>query len=78
MTNITWFIDRVGQTVKRVYENNETEFKITEKNVGYLQQFTEKGYMFVDENNSVCTPLTAGQARPRLHVGGSSCISCEG
>ncbi len=78
MSNINWFIDRIGQTVKRVYEDKETEFEVTDKNVGYLQQFTEKGFYYIDTDGNICKPLTAGKMRPRVYVGGSLCVACEG
>lgn len=80
MSNIDWFIDRIGQTVTRVYEDKETEFEVTEKNVGYLQQFTEKGYKFVDSEGNICGPLQAGVVGVRVHSGppNSLCVACEG
>lgn len=79
MSNINWFTDRVGQTVTRIYEDNKTEFEVTKKNIGYLQQFTEKGYSYIDERGEVCKPLTASN-KPRVHSGPpeSTCYSCEG
>lgn len=64
--DIQWFRDRIGQTVIRSYDGREVEFEVTEKNCGYLQLFSQKGYTF--------------RVKPRVHSGPpeSTCTSCEG
>lgn len=44
--DIQWFKDRKGKTVIRSYDGKDTEFVVTEKNCGYLQLFSQKGYTF--------------------------------
>lgn len=44
--DIQWFRDRIGQTVIRSYDGRDVEFEVTEKNCGYLQLFSQKGYTF--------------------------------
>lgn len=44
--DMQWFRDRIGQTVVRSFDGRDVEFEVTEKNCGYLQLFTQKGYTF--------------------------------
>lgn len=86
----SWFEERIGKTVIREYNGRETEFEVTEKNVGYLWLFTEKGYTFkeatvskmetVAENATVDNDdwLEAAKPQVRIHKVKEICISCEG
>lgn len=80
----SWFTDRIGKTVIRVntYDNSETEFEVTEKNVGYLWLYTLKGYTYRDVKGEDDWLSSLPTPKPRLvvHTGPpkSTCISCEG
>lgn len=46
----SWFEKRIGKTVIRTntYDQTKTEWPVTQKNVGYLWQFTLKGFTYED------------------------------
>jgi len=74
----SWFEERIGKTVIREYNDRETEFEVTEKNVGYLWLFTEKGYTFresvvskmetVAKNATVDNDAWLEAARPKIRL----------
>ena len=80
----SWFTDRIGQTVVREYDGKETEFEVTEKNVGYLWLFTLKGYSFRDGAVVAHTAtsddswLEAAKPVLRIHKTLQACESCQG
>ena len=66
MSNLQWFTDRIGQIVTRSYGTHITDFTVTEKNTGYLEQFIEKGYIYTDKQGNVCK-YTAPSQNLRIH-----------
>ena len=84
----SWFEERIGKAVVREYvyldKKEESEFVVTEKNVGYLWLLTEKGYTFRDATVSITETvdnddwLEAAKPAIRIHRTLQACVSCEG
>lgn len=77
----TWFEERIGKTVVREYvyldKKEESEFVVTEKNVGYLWLLTEKGYTYREAKGDDDW-LEAAKPVLRIHKTLQACVSCEG
>ena len=78
---INWFKERIGKTVIRSYDKEETEFEVTEKNHHYLWLMSEKGYKYHDKEVSRSDDdswLEAAKPQVRIHRSNEACIACEG
>lgn len=72
----SWFKERIGRKVIRTngYDGREVEFTINEKNVGYLWQFTLKGFTYKEVKNE---DDWLEAAKPVLRVHRKPFVECE-
>lgn len=89
--DLTWFQERKGKEIIRMYKGNETRVTILkEKGEDYAKYFHDlqnEGFTFKDTGENIAAasynfelPEVENKvaARPRISVSDSRCIACEG